>query len=342
MIKIDGAQGEGGGQILRSSVALSAITGKPVTVTNIRAGRKKSGLKRQHVTAVRAAARLCNAELDGVEPGSSELTFRPSDIVGGDVQFQMGTAGSTTLVLQTVLPILLHADAPSTVTLEGGTHNPFAPPFDFLQKAYLPQLAKMGANVKATLHRAGFYPAGGGRLEVNVQPLTAFEPLELMDRGKLVKRRVRALVSNLPDSIGKRECDVIRRKFQWTEECCTVEEVDSPGPGNVIFVELHFENVTEVFVAFGQKQRRAEQVARDLARQVKRYISSEVPVGEYLADQLMLPMALGQAKGTGGGQYRTFPLSDHSTTHINIIREFLSVEIDVREVSDRECVVVVK
>lgn len=342
MITIDGSQGEGGGQILRSSVALSAITGTRLRIHNIRAGRRKSGLKRQHATAVNAAAELCDGDVDGVTPGSSELTFKPNAIKGGDFRFSMGTAGSTTLVFQTLLPILLHADEPSTVTLEGGTHNPFAPPFDFLQKAYLPQLARMGAQVEATLVRPGFYPAGGGQIEIRVTPRSALKSLELIERGKLIDRRVRALVSNLPSHIGERECDAIRRKFQWkgnNED--GVEEVDSNGPGNVVMIELKYANVTELFVAFGEKGRKAEQVARDVARQAQRYLKTEAPVGEYLADQLLLPMALGKANGTGGGAFRTLALSDHSTTHISIIREFLDVEIAVIESDENDVLVTV-
>ena len=145
MINIDGSQGEGGGQILRSSVALATVTRTPISISNIRAGRKKPGLMRQHLTAMRAAAEICDAELDGAELGSCAMVFTPGTIRGGEYSFQVGTAGSTTLVLQPVLPALLIADAASTVTLDGGTHNPFAPPFPFLANAYLPLLNRMGA-----------------------------------------------------------------------------------------------------------------------------------------------------------------------------------------------------
>lgn len=334
MLTIDGSQGEGGGQILRSSVALSAITGTPLRIHNIRAGRKKPGLKRQHATAVNAAAQLCGAEIEGASPGSDELRFSPGTISGGDFTFTMGTAGSTMLVFQTLLPILLNAEQPSTVTLEGGTHNPFAPPFDFLERAYLPLLRRMGGDVSATLVRPGFYPAGGGRVELKVQPCRDLKPLELLSRGKPGAHQVRAMVSNLPVHIAERECDVVRRKLQWPDNCCKVLEVNSNGPGNVVLVEVRFENVTEVFVAFGEKGRKAEQVARDVGRRVATYLKTDVPVGEYLADQLMLPMAIGKARGTGGGSYRTGPLSRHSTTHIDIIREFLDVEVLVSEQDD--------
>jgi RNA 3'-terminal phosphate cyclase (ATP) len=337
MIKIDGSQGEGGGQILRSSVALSTVTGTPVSITNIRAGRKKPGLMRQHLTAMRAAAEICDAELAGAELGSGELVFTPGTIQGGDFSFQVGTAGSTTLVLQTVLPALLIADTASTVTLDGGTHNPFAPPFPFLANAYLPLLNRMGVNVTAELIRPGFYPAGGGSIRVSIEPCTELRSLELVERGKIVDRRVRAICANLSPTIGERECRVIKRKTNWDDSCFEVDVIsDSAGPGNVIIVELESVNVTEVFTAFGQVGRKAEHVARDVARDVQRYIKADVPVGEYLADQLLQPMAIGKSKGNAGGCFRTMTLSRHSTTHIDIIRKFLDVEIDVETVDKHD------
>ncbi len=343
MLTIDGSQGEGGGQILRSSVALSAITGTPVRIQNIRAGRRKAGLKRQHATAVNAAATLCGGEIVGATAGSHELVFRPNTISGGDFQFSMGTAGSTMLVFQTLLPILLNAESPSTVILEGGTHNPFAPPFDFLQRAYLPHLAKMGGRVEAKLARYGFYPAGGGRVELRVWPCNSLKPIEITERGRLVQRRVRAIVSNLPEHIAERECDIIRRKFDWKgkDNCCQPVTVESAGPGNVVMIDLQYANTTELFIAFGEKGRTAERVARSVSREAAAYLKSDVPVGEYLADQLLLPMAIGKSQGTGGGSFRTVALSDHSTTHINIIREFLDVEIETEEQTEDDIVVTI-
>lgn len=335
MINIDGSQGEGGGQILRSSVALATVTGTPVSITNIRAGRKKPGLLRQHLTAMRAAAEISGAELIGGELRSCEISFSPGQIKGGEYSFQVGTAGSTTLVLQTILPALLCADGPSTVTLEGGTHNPFAPPFPFLVGAYLPLLRRMGANVTAELIRPGFYPAGGGKIVVTVEPCTQLGALDVLERGKTASRKVTAICANLPAAIGERECRVIKTKTNWDDSCFHVDAIsDSPGPGNVIVAELKSENVTEVFTAFGQVGRKAEHVAKDLARDIQRYIKAEVPVATYLADQLMLPLAIGKSQGTGGGTFRTTALSRHSTTQIDIIRTFLDVEINV-ETTDK-------
>src|SRR3954466_3092396 len=183
MITIDGAAGEGGGQILRTSLGLSLVTGQPFRIVNIRAGRKKPGLLRQHLTAVQAATQIGDAVTDGLEMGSLEVVFRPERVRSGEYRFAVGTAGSTTLVLQTVLPALMLAGKPSRLVLEGGTHNPFAPPFDFLVQTYLPLLARFGPQVEAKLLRPGFFPAGGGRLEIDIQPIAKLHPHDLPVRG---------------------------------------------------------------------------------------------------------------------------------------------------------------
>jgi RNA 3'-terminal phosphate cyclase (ATP) len=180
VIEIDGSFGEGGGQILRSSLALAIVTGQPVRLSNIRAGRRKPGLMRQHLTAVNAAAAICGATVDGERIGATELTFTPGAVRAGEYQFSIGTAGSTTLVLQTVLLPLLTAGGPSRIVLEGGTHNPFAPPFDFLERAYLPLINRMGPNVRATLERPGFYPAGGGRIAIEIEPATGLHGFDVV------------------------------------------------------------------------------------------------------------------------------------------------------------------
>ena len=169
-IIIDGSEGEGGGQVLRTSLSLSAITDKPVRIENVRGKRKKPGLFRQHLTAFKAAAEICDARVEGAELKSSEIAFHPGKIKGGEYRFDIGTAGATNLVAQTVLPILTHADTKSTVTITGGTHNQWAPTFDFLNQAFLPQFRKMGGRATAEIHAYGFYPAGGGSVTLHVKP----------------------------------------------------------------------------------------------------------------------------------------------------------------------------
>ena len=213
MIEIDGSQGEGGGQIVRSSLTLSAITSQPIKITNLRSGRKKPGLKRQHLTAVRAAAKICGAAVHGDVIGSKQLKFEPQEVAAGDYYFRVGTAGSATLVLQTVLPALLTASGESKITLEGGTHNPWAPPFDFLAKAYLPLLNRMGPHVEATLLRPGFYPAGGGRFVVAVQPREKLASFDLIDRGPIKQRRVIALARPSKAESGVRQRGQVLRRL---------------------------------------------------------------------------------------------------------------------------------
>ncbi len=290
---IDGSFGEGGGQILRSSLALSICTGQAFRIEKIRAGRQKPGLMRQHLTAVKAAAAVCGATVEGDAIGSLTLSFTPGVVQPGDYTFSVGTAGSTTLVLQTVLPALLTAQRPSNLTLEGGTHNPFAPPFDFLARAFLPLVNRMGPRVTAVLERPGFYPAGGGRFHVEVEPAARLTGFDLLQRGDIKAQQARAVLANLPAHIGDRELKVVADRLGWPQDCLSIERADaSVGPGNLLMLTVESEYVTEVFTGFGERNRSAQAVAEQAVQQCRRYLTSGVPVGEYLTDQLLLPLAL--------------------------------------------------
>ncbi len=272
-IHIDGSHGEGGGQIVRSSLALSLVTGRPLTIDNIRAGREKPGLMRQHLTAVNAAVEISGAQVSGAAVGSRALSFTPGPVRAGEYKFSVGTAGSATLVLHTMLAGLAPmADGPTTLILEGGTHNPWAPPFDFLKQAYLPLINRMGPHVEVELERAGFYPAGGGRFRVHVQPSHSLVGFDLCERGEIVvSRQARVLLSNLPEHIARRELETIRQKLGWEEGTCTIEKVQSPGPGNAVVVSVASEHATEVFCGFGPAGRvkEPEQIAGDVVKQVR-------------------------------------------------------------------------
>jgi RNA 3'-terminal phosphate cyclase (ATP) len=332
MLTIDGSQGEGGGQVLRSSLALSLVTGRPFTIEKIRAGRKKPGLLQQHLTAVLAAAEVGGAEVEGAKLGSRRVVFRAGAVRSGDYAFRVSTAGSATLVLQTVLPALLLAEGESNLVFEGGTHNPFAPPADFLEKAYLPLVNRLGPRVELKLVRPGFYPVGGGELTVRVGPAKQLARLELVDRGEITARRVHAIVARLPRHIAERECRTIAQQPGWDEALLTINEVkDSRGPGNAVMIELEAEHVTEVFTAFGQLGVRAEDVAQDALLQAEEYLAANVPVGKNLADQLMLPLGIGAYLGSGGGVFRTMALSPHATTHMEILRRFLEIGIQIEQ-----------
>jgi RNA 3'-terminal phosphate cyclase (ATP) len=327
MITIDGSIGEGGGQILRTALGLSMVTCQPFRIENIRAGREKPGLLRQHLTAVNAAAAICGASAEGAAISSLQLSFSPGKIKSGEYTFSIGSAGSTTLVLQTVLPALLTADGPSTLTLEGGTHNPFAPPIDFLEKAFLPLIARMGPRVTVALERAGFYPAGGGRVVVKIEPVKKLLPLHLPERGEIKKRLAKAVVASLPGEIAKRELDRVEHMLGWTGEQLQICQYPNEwGPGNVLTLEIESEHVTEVFTGFGMKGVTAQAVAERAVQPARRYLAANVPVGEYLTDQLLLPIVL-----AGAGSFHTLAPTRHTNTNIDVIARFISVRTILKD-----------
>jgi len=328
MLSIDGSQGEGGGQILRTSLALSLLTGTPFRITGIRAGRRKPGLMRQHQCAVEAAARVGSADVKGADLGSQEVVFTPDRVIPGSYHFDVGTAGSATLVLQTVLPALLTASAPSTLSLEGGTHNPFAPPFEFLHSCFLPLINRIGPRVAARLDRPGFYPAGGGRFEVSIHPAARLAGIELLVRGELLRRHAKAIVSALPRTIADRELAVVRQQLGLPPECLEIQEVAAPvGPGNVVAIELEYQHVTEVCTAFGQRRVTAEAVAAMAVSAAKTYLESAAPVGVHLADQLILPLSV-----AGRGAFRSLRPTQHTLTNIEVLRRFLPIDWTVRQI----------
>lgn len=331
VISIDGSYGEGGGQIIRTSLALSLVTGRPFRIERIRARREKPGLQRQHLTAVNAAAEIGRAETSGAGVGSQQFTFTPREVVAGDYTFSVGTAGSAPLVLQTVLPPLLIAQAPSRLTLEGGTHNVHAPPFEFLAETFLPLVSRMGPRVEALLRRYGFYPPGGGRFEVSIEPAPKLKRLDIPERGPIESERARALVVNLPPGIAHRELRVIHEKMGWSYEHLEVEtSTNAFSPGNVLTIRIVSRHVTEIITSMGERGVRAETVAERAVAEALDYLQTGAPVGEHLADQLLIPLAL-----AGGGSFLTGPLSLHTMTNIEIIRKFLDVEINAEQVRDR-------
>jgi RNA 3'-terminal phosphate cyclase (ATP) len=334
-VTLDGKMGEGGGQILRTALSLSCVTGRPLHIWDIRGGRSKPGLLHQHRCAVSAVAEITGAKVKGNHSGSRELRFVPGPIQAGEYRFAVGTAGSACLVFQTVLPVLLHADGPSQAAFEGGTHNQAAPPFDFLDRVFLPRLTSLGPKVKLRLDRYGFFPRGGGRFRAEIEP-AAWNRLELTERGTLEGVRARGVVAGLPRNIAERELRVIQRKLEWDKRHGEVDEApERQGPGNVCMAEMRFQHVTELFTGFGRKGIRAEAVATECVKEAKRYLATEAPVGEHLADQLLLPLALG-----AGGTFRTVPPVPHTTTNAAVIREFLpDVRIALTEQDDGTTVI---
>jgi RNA 3'-terminal phosphate cyclase (ATP) len=332
MIDIDGSSGEGGGQIIRTSLALSLVTGKAFRVERVRARREKPGLQRQHLTAVTAAAEVGRARVEGAHVGAREFSFEPGEVAPGDYTFSIGTAGSTTLVLQTVLPPLMIAGGPSLLTLEGGTHNVHAPPFDFIQKSFLPLVNRTGPKVSAELARYGFYPPGGGRFQVLIEPAAGRRRLDLDERGGIRRRLARALVVKIPPAVAERELAVVRERLGWSGDELRVEtSANALSPGNVLTLEVETEHLTELFTGVGERGVRAEIVAERACDEMQGYLDSGAPVGEHLADQLLIPLALG-----AGGSYVTGPPSPHTTTNIEIIKNFLDVEITAAQLSAKQ------
>ncbi len=329
MIIIDGSEGEGGGQVLRNALALSLVTGRAFRIDNIRANRPKPGLMRQHLTAVEAACAIGSAVCDGLAIGATSIAFTPGRVVPGDYRFAVGTAGSAGLVLQTILPPLLLAEHPSRLVIEGGTHNIHAPPFDFIDRSFLPLMRRMGPDITARLMRHGFYPAGGGKMEVDVRP-APLSPFELTDRGSLKQVGATAIMSLLDDAIGLRELTSARESLGWPEEAFNLERIANPrGPGNVLVLEAVFDHVTEVVTGFGQLGVPAESIGSQTANGMRGYLDSPACVGPYLADQLLLPMAV-----AGGGVFTTVRPTKHTRTSADVIRRFLEVKIDFERLPD--------
>jgi RNA 3'-terminal phosphate cyclase (ATP) len=330
MITIDGSEGEGGGQVLRTALSLSLVTGKPFRIEKIRANRSRPGVMRQHVTAVEAACAIGGSDCEELAVGASELTFVPGKVTPGEHRFAVGTAGSTSLVLQTILPPLMLAGTPSSIVLEGGTHNIYAPPFDFLDKVFLPVLNRMGPRVSAKLARWGFYPAGGGRIEVEIEPCPTLSRLDLLERGELRSVLARAVVAALPGEIAVRELKAVEKVLGWPEESRRIEQLpERSGPGNILMLEAVFGHAAELVSGFGKLGVPAQAVGELAAKRMAGYLASKAVAGPYLADQLLLPMAL-----AGGGSFTTVRPSQHSRTGAEVIAKFLEVSIRFEEKDD--------
>ncbi|MHB8110665.1 MAG: RNA 3'-terminal phosphate cyclase [Syntrophorhabdaceae bacterium] len=328
MIFVDGSVGEGGGQILRTSLTLSMITGKPVHIANIRPRRSRPAIQRQHLAAIKAAQEICSARVQGAQVNSREVRFTPGEVMGGTYEFSIGSAGSATLVLQTVLLPLVFARAPSEVSITGGTHNIWAPPLDFFDSVYLPLVRRMGPSIALKLLKYGFHSAGGGLVHASVHPAALSKKLDMNERGMVKRVKATAVVTHLPESIGHREIAILRTGLGDNIEA-TVKTVDSPGPGNVLLVEIISEHITEIVTSFGRRGLPAETVARNAVSEVRDYIASGVPIGMHLADQLVMPLSL-----AGTGSFTTMAPTGHLRTNIEVIKKFLPVDIRIDRMSE--------
>lgn len=330
MITIDGSEGEGGGQILRNSCAWSLITGKPFKITNIRGKRPKPGLLRQHLTSIEAACAISGSHCEGLAMGASEITFHPGQAKGGDYRFAVGTAGSTGLVLQAILIPLALAAEPSHLVLEGGTHNDHAPPFDFLERTLFPILNRMGPQITARIQRHGFYPRGGGRLEIDITP-APLRPIFCLDRGDEQSYSGMAVFGGLPFKIAERMLTQVKKELpDWDEGALALRQLpDDQGPGVILMLEARYGAVTELVSGFGKHGVKAENLAKTAVARLEGYRKSEAFAGPYLADQLVLPFFV-----AGGGSYSTVKPSQHTLSALDIAQRFTGKGYDLHQLEN--------
>jgi RNA 3'-phosphate cyclase len=333
-IEIDGSHGEGGGQLLRMSIALSAITGKAVKITNIRAKRRNPGLAAQHVVAIDSIVKLCNGEIRGLNKGSMEVDFHPSKISGGDLKLEVGTAGSLMLVLQASLPPSLLASNPVNLSITGGTDVRWAPPFDYFQNVFLPMIAIMGAKTNLELERRGYYPRGGGKIEMKIQPSGKLSPLNVSDRGQLKRVSGLAHVSNLPISIAERmKSEAEKILLEQGDVAIDTMHYESPkaiGQGGALVLWAEFENTVIGASCLAEKGLKSEKVAQIASQELKLDMDAEASLDVHCADQVLPYMALADAPS----EFTVRKVSNHSKTNIWLIEQFLDVSFSVEKSGD--------
>jgi RNA 3'-terminal phosphate cyclase (ATP) len=325
-IELDGSMGEGGGQILRTSLALSLLTGRPFHLANIRAGRPKPGLQPQHLMSVRAADMIGKAQTCGASRGSTDLVFEPGPITPGNYRFDIGTAGAIGLVLHTIyLPLALACEEPSEVTLIGGTHVRASPCFHFLNVSWRSYLAACGLEVSLKMLRPGFYPRGGGEVQAFIRPCAGVRNLIVREHGPLQATGFSA-VAGLPDTIARRQARRTRFRLEQHDiEVDLEEQTWQGGPGTVIGIELNTTPAPTLFFAIGERGKPAERVADEAADAVLAYLAASPKlVDAHSADQLVLPLAFAQ----GPSEYHVAAVTRHLTTNIEVIRHFLDRKIE--------------
>ena len=328
-VSIDGRRGEGGGQILRTSLTLSALLKVPVKIDHIRGNRKKPGLRPQHLTAVNALATITGARVDGARVDSTELLFEPEGVKAGNYRFHIGTAGSTGLVFQTLIPVLLFGNTSSRVHITGGTHVPWSPPFHYLNSVFSPALKAMGGEVHLEIPKWGWYPKGGGVVRASVYPTQGIKAIQYIHRGKLMDIHVLSATSNLPIHIAERQRDQALRRLEYLGIMphTQIENAPSPGQGTALFLAARFEGITAGFTSLGKRGKRAEAVADDACDELIAFLDGGRVLDRHLADQLVLYMALAEGYST----FLADKVTEHLLTNIWVIEQFLPVAFEAEE-----------
>lgn len=324
---LDGSYGEGGGQILRTALSLSLLTGRPVELRKIRAGRPRPGLQPQHLKAVEAAARISGSSVEGASLGSSRLLFRPRPARPGSYQVDIGTAGSTSLVLQTVVYPLAFCSHPSVLTLSGGTHVPWAPCFDYLQLHWCTFLRRMGIQVELALVRAGFYPRGGGQIHARIEPTRTVQPLSLLRRGTLQRVIVLSAVGQLPLEIAQRQARQARQRLEplGAPVETQIRQLPAGSPGSFLLLLARFTESQFCAAALGERGKPAERVADEAVDALLSFLATEAAVDEHLADQLVIPMAL----ACGRSELAIARITPHLLTNLWVVQQFLCCRVEV-------------
>jgi RNA 3'-terminal phosphate cyclase (ATP) len=326
LIEIDGSYGEGGGEILRTALAFSALLKRPLTVHHIRAKRKIPGLGAQHLAAVEALAQICGATVEGAAIGSQALRFIPGETRAGDYKFQIKTAGAVTLLVQALLPALCLSRENSRLTLVGGTHVLWSPPFHYLSEVLFPTLNLTGISVEGRIKRWGWYPNGGGIVEVDVKPGRSLKPVSLLDRGRLKKIRGISATSHLPKHVAERQRDEALRGIETDlkrdAEISVLSDVPAHGPGSLVFLVAESENAMAGFSSLGQRGKPAEEVARETVRFLKDYLESDGCIDPHLADQLIPFLVLTK----GHSSFTTTRITEHLLTNLWVVQHFSHVK----------------
>ncbi len=331
MLIIDGSFGEGGGQILRTSLSLAAITRQDVTIENIRAGREKPGLRPQHLTGALAVAGICGARIEGAEVGSQRLVFKPHCVRGGSYEFDVSkiraSAGSVNLILQTILWPLAFASEKSRIIIKGGTHVPHAPTFNYIDEVFLPTVAHMGLMCHYQMVTAGYYPIGGGEVRLEIQPLEALNPVRLTALEQPASVELTSGVSNLPLGIAQRQLNTgnERLKEMGITSSNRITQYQSPGKGTVVFISSGAGAIKAGFQSLGELKKRAEKVADEACDEFRAYHTTEMALDKHLADQLIIPMALAQGSST----ITTCEITGHLLTNIAVVEKFLPVHFHI-------------